>query len=169
MGKAYGSFVRELNAPGVPVLNAPGEIHIPGELTVSNELNAPGVLKALNGPGEGVARIREAIPRFHDLAYRYEQFVRVVEAGTGNDTFKTTREQESVQVQKNNGEQKQDGASGSKISSFSSSSTSPRHDRSRSMIQDAQFFHCLIDQSQELIARVTYSINKPSHTTQPAL
>ena len=121
MGNAYGSFVREL------ITNNPDKTAETEEKIVPGEESVPWKeVRAL--------RVREAIPRFHDLIYRYEQFIHEIEKEKGlkNDVTSNTKHP-----------------------------ISSRYDRARSMIQDAKSFHCLIEQSRELIARVTYSSTNP--------
>jgi len=143
MGNAYGSFVRELNNTN----------------NTHDEIMAETGGKIVSGKGGGFSTlgIREAIPRFHDLAYRYEEFnniVRVVEAGAkiGYTTFEQEKEEGQKNVDTSSTEQP--------------TSTSFRYLRARSMIQDAKYFHCLIDQSQELIAQVSNILYHHQHHQQ---
>ena len=136
MGNAYGSFVRELNANRDRVIET-GEKIVPGEKSVPwKEVSALGV--------------QEAIPRFHDLTYRYDEFILAVEAAAMLGHTTPEPEQEK-------------GPTKNDVTSNTNHPISSRYDRARSMIQDAKYFHCLIEQSQELIARVTYSSATLSH------
>ena len=102
MGQAYGTFVRELNTPIPPIpipttLPAPPveSTHLrttctplapavvttfPGESLPSSSGETAAVVDPVVVDGVGVMMmVREAIPRFHDLAYRYDEFIRAVE------------------------------------------------------------------------------------------